>query len=36
MIVCSGLAVLFLWLVNGAEKRIMAERAEKLTAKAQA
>ena len=34
MIVCSGLAVLFLWLVNGAEKRLMAERAEKLAARA--
>ena len=33
MIVCSGL-VLFLWLVNGAEKRLMAERAEKLAAQA--
>ena len=32
MIVCSGLAIVFLWLVNGAEKRMMAERDKKLAA----
>ena len=32
MIVGSGLAIVFLWLVNGAEKRMMAERDKKLAA----
>lgn len=32
MIVCSGLAIVFLWLVNGAEKHMMAERDKKLAA----